>query len=452
MKLNEKIYTLRRGAGLSQEELAGRLGVSRQAVGKWENGSAVPELDKVLALSKLFGVTLSELLGLDDEASGPSAAESVGYRREELEEIINKYAKEQDERNRLYKSYFDAYQDEASRRDDEYRALNRRSLAVAAVLGVMLVVVFVFAAANISRLNNRLSSLSSDIVAGNNDLNLRLNGMEDSITDLLRQQNSLFYDIEYEIAGLDDGGDICNVTLFATVKELSDSAALEFVFTDTQTGEQLRFTAERGELASFSADVSLPVDRDFTVMASVTDNGTLRSEELSGFSTKKEQFAANIGLYWFSNSNDYANPVESPPMLYRPRGTIILNRHDSYDVIRPDITEISVSLYLNGELLSTMPLDISDDKWSNSLTYTCPYYPYDNRTLTIGKSNGSTIFHTEFEFDAFEPEAGDVYSLVVEVTDEFGFEYEAELESVTFSSETSVQKSTVDSGVVNLVQ
>lgn len=60
--LPEKIYTLRRRNGLSQEQLAEKLGVSRQAVSKWESGSATPELEKLLALSACFQITLDELV------------------------------------------------------------------------------------------------------------------------------------------------------------------------------------------------------------------------------------------------------------------------------------------------------------------------------------------------------------------------------------------------------
>ena len=54
MKLCEKLYELRRAAGLSQEELAERLNVSRQAVSKWENGAAQPELSKLVELSRPY--------------------------------------------------------------------------------------------------------------------------------------------------------------------------------------------------------------------------------------------------------------------------------------------------------------------------------------------------------------------------------------------------------------
>ena len=67
--LSEKIYELRRRDGLSQETLAEKIGVSRQAVSKWETGAATPELDKLRALCAFFGVTLDELTGEDPPAA-----------------------------------------------------------------------------------------------------------------------------------------------------------------------------------------------------------------------------------------------------------------------------------------------------------------------------------------------------------------------------------------------
>ena len=62
MALPEKLYALRKKSGLSQEQLAEALNVSRQAISKWESGSAMPESDKLLALSNYFGVSLDYLL------------------------------------------------------------------------------------------------------------------------------------------------------------------------------------------------------------------------------------------------------------------------------------------------------------------------------------------------------------------------------------------------------
>ena len=67
MKLNEKIAFYRREQRLSQEELAARVGVSRQAVSKWELGEASPDINKLLALARVFGVTTDHLLNEDEE-------------------------------------------------------------------------------------------------------------------------------------------------------------------------------------------------------------------------------------------------------------------------------------------------------------------------------------------------------------------------------------------------
>lgn len=65
MKLYEKITLYRKKNGLSQEELAEKIGVSRQAVSKWETGDALPEITKLKALADTFNVTVDFLL--DDE-------------------------------------------------------------------------------------------------------------------------------------------------------------------------------------------------------------------------------------------------------------------------------------------------------------------------------------------------------------------------------------------------
>lgn len=65
MKLSEKIYACRKRAGLSQEALAERIGVSRQAISKWETGEASPEISKLPPLADAFGVTVDWLLSED---------------------------------------------------------------------------------------------------------------------------------------------------------------------------------------------------------------------------------------------------------------------------------------------------------------------------------------------------------------------------------------------------
>ena len=74
MTLSEKLQNLRKAAGLSQEQLAERLNVTRQAVSKWETGEGKPDIDNLLPLAKLLGTTVDYLL--DDGAAEPRQSES----------------------------------------------------------------------------------------------------------------------------------------------------------------------------------------------------------------------------------------------------------------------------------------------------------------------------------------------------------------------------------------
>ena len=62
MTIADRIQTLRKSKGMSQEELADAAGVSRQAVSKWESEQSTPDLDKVVILSEIFDVTTDYLL------------------------------------------------------------------------------------------------------------------------------------------------------------------------------------------------------------------------------------------------------------------------------------------------------------------------------------------------------------------------------------------------------
>lgn len=88
MILADKIITLRKKAGWSQEELAVQLGVTRQSVSKWEGAQSVPDLDKVVQMSRIFGVSTDYLLKdeLEEEEFVESAADEAPLRRVMMEQ------------------------------------------------------------------------------------------------------------------------------------------------------------------------------------------------------------------------------------------------------------------------------------------------------------------------------------------------------------------------------
>ncbi|MBO4618012.1 MAG: helix-turn-helix transcriptional regulator [Lachnospiraceae bacterium] len=100
MEFNNKLYELRKQKGLSQEELAGRLNVSRQTISKWEVGESTPDMDNLVSISELFGVSLDELV-LDRTPSKEQP--SVQVVRSELYSDIKEHVLTDDNKKRAKK-------------------------------------------------------------------------------------------------------------------------------------------------------------------------------------------------------------------------------------------------------------------------------------------------------------------------------------------------------------
>ena len=99
MILADKIIELRKKAGYSQEELAEKMGVSRQSVSKWEGALSIPDLDKILQMSEIFGVSTDYLLKDEFGEELPAPKEEISeskFRKVSMEEA-NEFIKVKDE-------------------------------------------------------------------------------------------------------------------------------------------------------------------------------------------------------------------------------------------------------------------------------------------------------------------------------------------------------------------
>ena len=91
MAFSNKLYSLRKQKGLSQDELGSKLNVSRQTISKWELGETTPELEKLIALGDFFEISLDELV-MDIKAKESTKTEPLVMNR--LETIINSINRE----------------------------------------------------------------------------------------------------------------------------------------------------------------------------------------------------------------------------------------------------------------------------------------------------------------------------------------------------------------------
>lgn len=93
----ENLYNLRKKAGLSQEEFADKLYVSRQAVSKWERGEAYPDTENLIAISELFGITIDALLNERIDVFATSDAKEDATNQETKAEVSNKISYDDDD-------------------------------------------------------------------------------------------------------------------------------------------------------------------------------------------------------------------------------------------------------------------------------------------------------------------------------------------------------------------
>ncbi len=200
MKLCEKLYELRRAAGLSQEELAEKLSVSRQAVSKWENGAAQPELSKLVELSRLYGVSVDELLSLEEaEKSEARAAAADAPTPAPAQEPLT--APKKVRRQRLL-------------------------LGAAAVCLVLAVGTAIHSSRRVKQLERQVSSLQSQILSVQSNLSSQIAGISSSVRDAMEESATLTAQFDYTVKHFDLDAYTCTVAFALQPKTVQDDLAV----------------------------------------------------------------------------------------------------------------------------------------------------------------------------------------------------------------------------------
>ena len=295
--LGRRIQEARKAAGLSQESLGERLGVSRQAVSKWEADTSVPELENLIAMSRIFGVTIGALLGVEPEAAeepsedgapeapGAEAASSVppgeltDRELAAVEAIVQKYL-------------------EAAGKP---RWSQRKKLAVwcaacaavlAAVLGVR---------SGFSALERQLNQVQSRVEGIETGYSYQINNLSGKLSGLLESQSSLISGCQLRVTDFDLQKQLWYLTVSATPKEYTTDTVATFT-ARTDTGETSSAEA-RNEDGTFSAEnwaVPMGTSPGGEVQVSVafSDGGTVRTEALETLYESPADYRLDVDGYW----------------------------------------------------------------------------------------------------------------------------------------------------------
>lgn len=261
MTLGQRIQELRKQAGLSQEALGEALGVSRQAVSKWEGDNGIPELDTLIAMSRLFGVTLGQLLGVEEPAPAEEAS-APAMDEEKIEAILRRYVEE-------------------SRREEPPKPVRKRwaPLAAVSVFAVLIIVLF----AQIGGMKNTISNLRGQLSSLNSELsNVRsqVSGISGEIREILSEEAELLSTFDWELVNFDLESETVVVRLTATLKDYAAGSKMQFLVDWVkvdQTGGKAASDFVEGP--DFTAEIALPMNYHSEVSIRVEDtDGNIREQ------------------------------------------------------------------------------------------------------------------------------------------------------------------------------
>lgn len=253
MTLGQRIQDLRKQKGMSQETLGEALGVSRQAVSKWEGDNGIPELDTLIAMSRLFGITMGGLLGIEEEI--PTPAES-DRETSHLEAVLRRYEEE--------------CRAEAS--PPARRVREKWIVAAALVMIAVMAVLFAQIHSLRSTVRQLRSQMGSLEVRVSNDLSGLSGQIRNSIYDVLAEQSEVLSTFDWTLEDADLKQQTATVRLDATMKEYRAGSKVQFLLDWTKVDKtEGRTIGDWVEGPDFTDRITLPMNYRTAVTIRVMD-------------------------------------------------------------------------------------------------------------------------------------------------------------------------------------
>lgn len=263
MPLGDRIAEKRKEKGLSQEALGEALGVSRQSVYKWESGAALPEIEKLITMSRLFGVTIGWLLGVEEAPPGSSpetAAPADGGELTEqqlrmVEEIVDRYI--------------------AARQPSQKRRWPW--LAVAAAGIALLLLTINRMSGELRTLRNDYGSLQNSINIVSSDVNGQIGSITSRVEEILKSQNELTASYDVDIVSADLAQNTVTFSARAVPKTYTDGMEAVFLLDSGSGPAEFPGTLDAGR--AFTADLTCDLTDNITVSV-VLITGEVRETQL----------------------------------------------------------------------------------------------------------------------------------------------------------------------------
>ena len=385
MTTGQRIAQKRKEAGLSQETLGAELGVSRQSIYKWESDTALPEIDKLVALSRRFGVTVGWLLGVEEApetASAPDSGELTDAQLKMVEEITARYiAALPAPKPRKKWPYVLAALMVLYAAHRAYQSIDRQFDGVYSRIGQM-----------DSSMSNQVYSISGQV------------------EEILKQQNSLTVDYGIKLVSADLVKNAVTFSVYAVPKTYVEGMRVEFSVDNGHNSNSKTVLSEpdqNGQPVSekFSAELTCELTDDIAITAVfIMPDGTRQTQPLQTYSGLYSGSLPNVASLVDADLQGRAQ-IENGKLTLPDAMEYALTLNTKLDNIlipRTKAVSIRVGLFKNQRLVAWAEPISADEQTS--------YQGFDNATFY------------RLEPLSFPFAAGDILESAAVLTDEYGRE------------------------------
>lgn len=260
MTMGQRIALKRKELGLSQEGLGERLGVSRQAIYKWESDAALPEIEKLVNLSREFSVSVDWLLGEEDESA--EKPELTPEQLRMVEEIVGRYLAA------LPAAAGDSGKEpskEADAKPETPQKKRRWPYVLGAAAAVAVLAVFGSLFSRLDDVNRDYQNLQNSIANITWDVNRQIGTITSRVEEVLQNQNTLTAEQSAWVADTDYRANTVTVEARAVPRTYVEGMTAEFIL--VSDGETVTVPGTLGENHAFTARLTGPLTDEITVSA-----------------------------------------------------------------------------------------------------------------------------------------------------------------------------------------
>lgn len=395
MTVGQRIAQLRKQNGLSQEALGAELGVSRQAISKWESDATLPEIEKLIALAKRFSVTVGCLLGVEEEVQQTERSEQPA--QAQPEDAATEPADAQTDKP-TEAEVLERYLNSLPRQ----KAVSKRTRILFAVAAVLLAAVVVIRFSDLERglgeARNDINILNQTVSQLENRIDGLTNEISNQVEQAMQQEYGVLANWELNLTKIDYEAGLGEVELRAVLKNgVEDASQLRFYAecSDKTIAEPTESQWD-GENYLYTAKVQLPLTESSAAYYLATPDGTvcIAKNYEHNLTNLAETTQPSVELTLFNTSDSRRIRFSVSALVYVPK-----EMEHVLGQLEPP--EVSMWLATKDERLSPLPVRYEESSVQPFMYDTSvegpasSFEPYQNETLfmeyEITFSNGYKV-------------------------------------------------------------